>query len=81
MSGPRTTAKALALVGAIAASFTIGWIVRGSGTGPDRQPVVREPYRASHEEKIMAARILVAVNKRRGVATPAWIVELAAKER
>jgi hypothetical protein len=75
-----TAAKTLSAIGALSASFIVGWMAR-AWMGPPRGPVTREPYRASQEEKILAARILVAVNRRRGVETPRWIAELAEQER
>jgi hypothetical protein len=81
MKAQRPTAKTLAMIGGLASAFAIGWMARSARTRPTDGPAVRPRYVASHEERVLAARVLVAANRRRGVATPAWIAELATQER
>jgi hypothetical protein len=66
---------------AMAASFTIGWIARAAQIRSVDQSLRRPSYATSHEERVLAARVLVAANKRRGVTTPPWVAALAAMER
>jgi hypothetical protein len=79
MSTPNKVTGLVAFATAIVA-FASGWAVRAALPPRQNQAAAPTP-RFSHEERVLAARVLVAINKRRpGVVTPPDIVRLAASQ-
>ena len=76
MIDPRKFVGPLAVAVAFAA-FAAGWAAPATlSSRPTQPPAPR--FVASREEKILAARVLVAINKRRpGVVTPPEVIRLA----
>jgi hypothetical protein len=80
MKGRAAVIPGFAVAGWVAAAFIAGWAARASQADRYEPHSNRRPYTATREEKILAARALIAANRRRpGAVTPPEILALASE--